>query len=200
MSHIFQKLVDKKIIGKQIAPDFEISIQNKDKLIDWIRGNHFTVYHWACTCHSGVNGRVADEHFRLKLGPGLIGVEEQKSAGVISNLFVGSAACLPELSEANPHLTVTSFAIALAEELARSHASNNNLKFVEPRELTIARSQLHEKRIGNNSDHYGNGVASLESPLYCTTVRREGEEFPSMLKFAERYAMDFEIEHQIEKI
>ena len=142
-------LVSKGIIGKQIEPPFEINITNKDKLLDWIRQNHFTVYHWACTTQAGIHGKVADEHFRVR-----------NNKEIISNLRVGSAAALPELSEANPHLTITAFAVALAEEVAKAVSSDKNT----PIEIIEAREEVKI-----------NGKIS---------IRRQGEERPSLAHHA----------------
>ena len=98
---LFETLQKHGMVGKQLLPPppcltpQEIlspaawSEQQHQHLIDWIRENHWTVFHWACTCQAGLHGRVADEHFRLRAGP----------TSVVSNLRIGSAASLPELSE-----------------------------------------------------------------------------------------------------
>ena len=160
VTDLFQNhLVSKGIIGKQIEPSFEINVANKDKVIDWIRQNHFTVYHWACTTQSGIHGKVADEHFRIR-----------NNKKTISNLRVGSAAALPELSEANPHLTITAFAIALAEDIAKAVSSNNST----PIEIIKAREEVET-----------NGKIS---------IRRQGEERPSLANHARLHYQKY---HQI---
>lgn len=153
VTDLLKDLVNNKIIGKQLEPPFVVNIENKDKLIDWIKKNHFTVYHWACTCQAGTSGRVADEQFRVRVN----------NNTVVSNLRVGSAASLPELCEANPHLTITAFAIGLADEIAKSKSNSKNYK--EPIEIITARETV----IGNNGK---------------TIIRREGEEVPSLSKHA----------------
>lgn len=155
VTDILKELVAKNIIGKQLEPPFEVSIENKDLLLEWIKKNHFTVYHWACTCQSGKHGRVADEHFRIRVNDDII----------IPNLRVGSAASLPELCEANPHLTITAFAIGLAQEIAHDKALGNSLKYVEPLEILKARQDV----ISNNGK---------------TVIRREGQEVPSLSNHA----------------
>lgn len=98
---LFETLQKHGMVGKQLLPPpcpipQEIpspaawSEQQHQHLIDWIRENHWTVFHWACTCQAGLHGRVADEYFRLRAGG---------HSTVVSNLRIGSAASLPELSE-----------------------------------------------------------------------------------------------------
>jgi choline dehydrogenase-like flavoprotein len=165
VTDILKELVNKNIIGKQLEPPFEVNIENRNQLIDWIKMNHFTVYHWACTCQSGIHGRVADEHFRIRVN----------NDNVVSNLRVGSAASLPELCEANPHLTVTAFAIALADEIARNKALSYGMKYIEPIEIMKANKDV----ISNNGK---------------TIIRRESEEVPSLsthaLKHYQKYHID----------
>jgi hypothetical protein len=201
VSKLFSKLIDHDIIGRQLEPPFEVSIENKSKLIDWIKGNHFTAYHWACTCQAGINGRVADEHFRIRttsssfinnsnnssnnsnsnsnsnsnntIERGVANIDAGaqgdvagniRYTGVIRNLLVGSAASLPELSEGNPHLTVTAFAIALSDQMAKNRArrdgsslsSNGKMKTVEEeelREVFDARHQLHQYNNAKDIKH-----------------------------------------------
>jgi hypothetical protein len=98
-------------------------------LHSWIRENHFTVFHWACTCQAGVHGRVADEQFRVR----------GTSGTVIPNLRVGSAACLPEMTDANPHLTISAFAFALAEAIIRNSHNGSAPRFAE---LSSAKQNL----------------------------------------------------------
>jgi len=96
---LFETLQRHGMVGKQLQPPpfltpisaAAVSEQHHRHLIDWIRDNHWTVFHWACTCQAGLHGRVADEQFRLRRGPCY--------PGVVGNLRIGSAASLPELSE-----------------------------------------------------------------------------------------------------
>ena len=98
---------------------------------------------------------MADEHFRIRVNDN----------NVIPNLRVGSAASLPELCEANPHLTITAFAVGLAQEIAHNKALSNGLKYIEPVEIKKARQDV----INNNGK---------------TTIRREGQEVPSLSNHA----------------
>lgn len=157
-TRLCEQLVKQNIIGQQLQPPFDVNdIGNKDKLIDWIKHNHFTVFHWGCTCQAGINGKVCDETFRLK--------RHNIDNTVVPNLFIGSAASLPELPEANPHLTITAFTIALAEVLSKRKASIHGINYSEPIELSIAKKDLLNS----------NGLI---------TIRREGEEVPSLLNHA----------------
>lgn len=129
LSALVEPLIEQGLVGPKIYPPFDLSCENHQKLLDWIKMNHWTVYHWASTAQCGKHGRVADEFFRVRCGPNTI----------IDNLLVGSAACLPELSEANPHLTVTAFAIALAEEMYRRSCKTLGMPFQMPSEIIQAR-------------------------------------------------------------
>lgn len=95
---IFEVLKEHSIVGKRVQPDDE-SLKTDESLDKWIRDNVGTAYHWMSTCKAGVKGSVADEHFRVR---------------GVKGLRVGSGACLPEIPEANPHLTISAFSIALA--------------------------------------------------------------------------------------
>ena len=64
---------------------------------------------------------------------------------MIENLFIGSAASLPELCEPNPHLTISAFAVALAEELFQYQCrSFYDADCRKPRELAASLRQLAE--------------------------------------------------------
>ena len=111
---LFETLQKHGMVGKQLQPPLfpfpisqvqespttsVLSEHNHRHLIDWIRENHWTVFHWACTCQAGLHGRVADEQFRLRTGP--------YYPAVVNNLRIGSAASLPELSEvSNYHYSI----------------------------------------------------------------------------------------------
>jgi len=163
VTDLLKDLINNKIIGKQLEPPFVVNLDNKDKLIDWIKKNHFTVYHWACTCQAGISGRVADEQFRVRIN------NNNNSNNVISNLRVGSAASLPELCEANPHLTITAFAIGLADSIAKSKCIKN---YKEPIEIIKARETV----VGNDGK---------------TIIRREGEEIPSLSNHAIKHYKEY---------
>lgn len=196
VSHLFQPLIDGGIIGKQLEPPFEITPGNKDRLIEWIKSNHYTVFHWACTCQAGLNGRVCDERFRLRRGERLIMASGDAAAATaahgfkaedcIRNLRVGSAASLPELSEANPHLTITAFAIALAEEMARSLALQYNVSYHPPAEISKAYDDIHA------INDIRNGTA--DTPIE-TTIRRQNEEVPALGRFARDYSHRWDMVH-----
>ena len=163
VTKLMRPLIDANIIGRQLQPPFEIKAENKHDLLEWIKSNHFTVYHWACTCQSGINGRVADEQFRVR----------RNKNEVIHNLRVGSAASLPELSEANPHLTVAAFAVALADAMALSLSQRLSSIYKEPVEVSAARSSLIERR--------DRGISGR--PI----IRRAGQESPDIKELAGRH-------------
>ena len=162
VTSLMQRLERAGVVGEQIEPPFPVTVENKEILVDWIRDNHYTVFHWACTCQAGRNGRVADEHFRLRGA---------------SNLFIGSAASLPELSENNPHLTISAFSAALAEELAGALASGHDREYNRMRILEVSRAD-HEVR-----DARG------------TLIRRPGQERPALRQLANDHHVEWERLH-----
>ena len=171
VSKIFNQLHRDGIVGKQLEPPFAISEENKERLVAWIKENHYTVFHWACTCQAGRHGRVADERFRLRT--------RREVGEVISNLFLGSAAALPEVSENNPHLTISAFSVALAEELTRSLAQTHGRDYGRMRLLETTRA-AHEVKAAA-------GV----------TIRRAGEERPAMISLARDYIDSWERENAL---
>jgi len=192
MTNLFQRLVEDKIVGPQLQPPFPVTVENKERLVEWIKENHYTVFHWACTCQSGLHGRVADETFRLLRRPGIARPKSSShysQRSVIPNLFVGSAAALPELSENNPHLTISAFSVALAEELARTLANHNNRDYDRMRmlECTRAAHEVHTKWNTKNEQ----GLA--------TEIRRAGEERPSLHSTAIDYHSAWEVLNQPQK-
>lgn len=193
VSHLFQPLIDHGVIGKQLEPPFEICEDNKDRLIEWIKSNHYTVFHWSCTCQAGLKGRVCDEKFRVRRNDDKPTIDEGLNnndndtapSSIISNLRVGSAASLPELSEANPHLTITAFAIALAEELARSLAVKYNVSYHPPIEISRAYDDIHAV----------NDISNDAAVPITTTIRRQNEEVPALGNFAREYSRQWDVEH-----
>ena len=133
-SEVCRPLQTAGLAGRRISPPESINLHNKSTVLDWIRDNHFTVFHWACTCPAGVYGRVADQYFRVRINRGVT-----TPSDVIKNLFVGSAASLPDLPEANPHLTVSAFSFALAESMLNEICNRQGLLPFEPEELRAAR-------------------------------------------------------------
>lgn len=156
------KLERAGLCGPRILPPPELPLSDMPKLMQWIKENHWTVYHWACTCKAGLPGigSVADETFRVRLPAG--------KEGVISNLFVGSAASLPEMTEPNPHLTITAFSVALAEELLKSRCFALNscppLHSLIPSDISKALTDLD----------FTNGS------IPTCVIRRQGDERPAL--------------------
>lgn len=161
------------IVGAQLEPPFPVTAENSEQLVAWIRDNHSTVFHWACTCQAGVNGRVADAHFRVK------NTSPQSPApthSVVQNLRVGSAASLPELPDANPHLTVTAFSVALAEELVHTQAQRRQLGYSTPSELRRATKDVQASSVFRSM-----GDRQMDRTL---RIRRPGEEYPDVSRVA----------------
>ena len=208
VTKLFQRLYYDGIVGPQLEPPFEVNEGNKDKLIDWIMENHYTVFHWACTCQAGMNGRVADSQFRLRS----TGAKKNNAGTVVRNLYVGSAASLPELSENNPHLTITAFAVALAEVLAKDLAAQNNRDYTRMRMLECTRAS-HELKIHRTAydlktniecaNSKTNSVESLDKALELSTrhglstiIRRVGEERPALGDLAREHYASWQDEHR----
>jgi len=104
MVSVMDVLQANSVVGKRIAP----ALIDDKSIEQHIRSNANTAYHWMSTCKAGVDAAttVADEKFRVR------GVQ---------GLRIGSGAVLPELTEANPHLTISAFSIALAYAITGTH-------------------------------------------------------------------------------
>lgn len=198
---LMEKLRAKGIVGRRLEPDFELEPR---RLVEWVRENHYTAFHWACTCQAGARGRVADQRFRVRDGAGLASrlvwkSEDSRSRsdsgsdsddcddsegrypGVVQNLLVGSAAALPELPDANTHLTVTAFSVALAEELVRTQAARRGVRFQPPTEVRRATMDVCLAAAEAKKREPQRGTDSV-SPLLV--VRRPGEEYPDVAQIA----------------
>ena len=161
LTGVFEKLREKGIVGKQLFPPFPIIPQNRDRLCEWIKRNHWTVFHWACSTQAGRNGRVADENFRVLV--------DNQSRETLKNVRVGSASALPELPESNPSLSVCAFSLMLADRVVQSRAEKLGLTYNTPTELVKARQKLS----------FNNGV---------TKISRTGQETPSMKSIVEKHS------------
>ena len=157
----FEKLREEGVVGKQLEPPFPIIPENKDRLCEWIKRNHWTVFHWACSTQAGRNGRVANENFHVLV--------DKTSREVLANLRVGSASALPELPESNPSLSVCAFSLMLADKVVQTRAEKLGLKYTMPIELVKAKQKLS----------FNNGV---------TQISRTGQEFPSMKNIVEDHS------------
>jgi choline dehydrogenase-like flavoprotein len=116
------------IVGKRISP-----AALDDKSIEqYIRSNANTAFHWMSTCKAGVDASttVADEKFRVR---------------GVKGLRIGSGAVLPEITEANPHLTISAFSIALA------YAIGGHTPTPTPLFGINIKPQLTIRREGNNA-------------------------------------------------
>jgi hypothetical protein len=183
---LMEGLRAKGVVGRRLAPPYDVfnaGPLDSQKLVEWVRENHFTAYHWASTCQAGVQGRVADQRFRVRDSASLSagstksnasdvsadGVAKGHYEGVVRNLLVGSAASLPELPDANPHLTITAFSVALAEELVHAQAARRGVRYIVPSELRRAADEAHT---GIQQQKRGE-----QAPLM---VRRPGQEVPAV--------------------
>lgn len=180
---MFDHLQARGVVGKRLEPPFEVSAANSEELVQWIRENHFTVFHWACTCKAGTNGTVADAQFRVR------NIQQNST---VNNLRVGSAASLPDMPDANPHLSITAFSFALAEELVRTQATRKNRYFQSPTELRKAETDLNARTASMA------GVLSrrqLVDQQQLLQVRRAGQEYPNLRNAATRHYEEWLKQH-----
>jgi choline dehydrogenase-like flavoprotein len=173
---LMQLLQAKGLAGKRIEPPIEVDpkldVFNDDAMLkQWIKHGTWTVYHWCSTCKAGKGafGHVADEQFRVRRGLG--------ADAVIGNLYVSSASCLPEIPEANPHLSVTAFSVALADGLIAKYQTQLRGKSSAPAMMEEARR----------------GAAGVVGDLPC---RAPGEEVPSLRKTAVAYSASYDACHK----
>ena len=124
---IFDVLQREGVVGHRVEPPLDIDLNDKLCMKEWMKTNVGTVYHWMSTCKAGVDKirTVANEHFVVRNG----------LTGLVRNLRIGSGAVLPEISEANPHVTIATFSVALAHALFQDRLSQNNLQDVMPSDL-----------------------------------------------------------------
>lgn len=187
---MFDHLQAQGIVGKRLEPPFEVNVANSEQLVAWIRENHFTVFHWACTCKAGVNGSVADAHFRVR------NPQQDAEKGLVNNLLVGSAASLPDMPDANPHLTITAFSFALAEELVRTQAERRHRGYKKTAELRKAESDLH-RRVSAMAGQFTR--KELVESQQLLQVRRYGEEYPNLHPAAVQHYKEWLKEHPVDK-
>lgn len=182
MEKVFAQAQKDNLVGKRLLPPPEVNMNDLQDVTEYVKENHFTVFHWACTTRAGKNPEIAaaDEHFRIRkslsscLGESTNSCSKKDSKPeVICNLRVGSAASLPELSEANPHLSIGAFSFALAHEMVKSFLNDPT---AEPKELKKAEDSLRAT----------NGQLS---------VRRDGEEYPLLGRVAVEYFAEWKREH-----
>jgi choline dehydrogenase-like flavoprotein len=108
---IFDVLQQSGVVGPRVEPPLSLDLNDKRAVKKWMSTHIATVYHWMSTCKAGIDPKttVANEKFLVRRG-----------SGVISNLWIGSGAVLPEITEANPHITISAFSIALAHEILKT--------------------------------------------------------------------------------
>ena len=156
---VCSKLQIDGLAGARIKPPSSLDLSDKNTALAWIRDNHFTVYHWSSTCPAGIHGRVADNTFRVLREPNT----GSGSQGVVKNLYIGSAASLPDLPEANPHLTVSAFSFALAKSMHKEMCDRRGVKYVEPVEFRQARQTLSANGAELRVVRRGKAVPDLSS-------------------------------------
>lgn len=102
MIDIFSVLEKNGVVGPRLDPPLDV--KTPQQLETWARSKAGTAFHWMSTAPAGINSSVADEHFKVR---------------GVTGLRVGSGASLPEIPGANPHLTITAFALALAYDVVK---------------------------------------------------------------------------------
>lgn len=174
MISIFEVLKAKGFVGERLEPSFPITIENRTRLLEWIKNNHYTVFHWALTCRSGKDGPVVDEFFRVRRSTA-------GSNAVVDNLRVGSAASLPDIPEANPHLSISAFSFALAESMVKTIAIRKKVNYTNPLELQNAANNVYKNMLDRKDD--------------IVAIRRPGEETPKLGEVAEKHAIEWDLLH-----
>lgn len=145
------------LVGARVQPTDE-DLATHASLDLWMRSNPGTAFHWQGTCRAGKANNddadaghsllktrsVADHHFRVR---------------GVRNLRVGSAACIPQPTEANPHLTISAFAIALAYDMLQLKPPNMNIEMPHPRvDQPLIPDTSHVSRNYWNQKRYQNKV------------------------------------------
>ena len=103
MVKVFDKMQNLGLVGERVEPPKDLNLNNDEELDEWIGNNLGTAYHWMSTCKAGTDTtRVVDENFKVR---------------GVKNLRVGSGAVLPEIPDANPHLTIAAYSVALADSV-----------------------------------------------------------------------------------
>jgi hypothetical protein len=165
---IFEVLQQAGLCKERVLPPPEIDLNNTASVVSWLKDTHGTVYHWCTTCKAGVNGAVADEKFRVRANT---------PSSVVENLYVGSAAALPDIPEANPHLTITALSVALAHLLLQAEAARLNL----PRP--------------GDTDELRIAARDLASSGGVPVIRRPGSESPQLSAVAAKYYREWQCQH-----
>lgn len=118
----------------------------------------------SCTStHPEIYGTVADAAFRFRAG----------ANQHVENLRVGSRAALPEIPEANPHVSIAAFSIGQADLMFREQLRPRGLPEKEPDSMSRAR----EAR-----------AAAAGNPV----IRRPGEELPRLWDIAKAHRAAWE--------
>jgi len=141
----FEVLKEHSIVGKRIQPPLSVDLDNPKDLDVWLRENMGTVFHWMSTCKAGMNSdSVADNRFIVR-----------NKDGYIKNLRLGSGAVLPEITEANPHITISTFSVALAHQLISEKCLRHNSHYHDPQELITAKETIQKNngKVKFNNDN-----------------------------------------------
>ena len=164
-----------------------------DPLQAWAEEAQGTAFHWLGTARAGADpgsGVVCREqgndgisgapppvlngNFQLRDGSGAAG-------GCVPNLRVGSAACLPFAPVANPHLTISAFAAALASAVVSDSVATARSGVAAPVLPELAAARATVARMGG-----------------AVVPRRAGEERPDLRAVARTYRKQWEARHTAE--
>ena len=162
VSKLMNKLESHGLVGERLVPPLEVDINNNVDLCEYIKHNHFTVFHWCCSCRAGVGSEVVDELFRLR-GPIRSSGTHSGSSGMrksLANVYIGSAASLPEIPEPNPHLSISAFSYALSNIIHKKQCNRYDIIYSLPLELQHASEVI-------STTHYESN-----------TITRPGDEVP----------------------
>lgn len=166
-TELFEVLREHGVVGNRNAPPKEINLNDKlenvtNELAQWFRSNAGTAYHWMSTCKSGINGAVADNQFIVR----------GNNNDIVKNLRVGSGACLPQISEANPHMTISIFGVILAHKLLIEQGKRRDKKLQIPSDIKDSQNFI-KKNFGKVS------------------IKRVEEVKPDLREIARNHAISF---------
>lgn len=194
MEKVFAQAQKDRLVGQRLLPPMEVNLQDLAVLTDYVKENHFTVFHWACTTRAGKDAHdaAADEAFRVRLiaGTAIDASTTSSSPAVVANLRVGSASALPEISEANPHMSIHAFSFALAHTLVDAYAQT------AANEATCACQRKKAAALATTLPvELQRAQHTVQESHGRLVVRRDGEEWPKLGRVALEYYAQWKQAH-----